>query len=158
MDPILTAKFLSVPTAFLLSGYFTAHSQNVGPNLLPHSAQTSTALFKAVYYTGITFVAPISALAGGAYAYLAYAQPTQRTQYATAAGLSVACLPWTRIVMAGGIDRLIALSGRTGPEIEKAGSEVVRLLSTWVWQNWVRAAMAMGGGMVGFATVLGPAA
>nr|POE72858.1 anthrone oxygenase encc [Quercus suber] len=154
MDPISTARFLSIPTAFLLSGYFTAHSHNIGPNLLPQSAQTSTTLFKSVYYTGITFVAPISALAGGAYAYLAYSQSAQRMQYATAAGLSVACLPWTRIVMAGGIERLIALSGRSEAEVDKAGSEVVKLLSTWVWQNWVRAAMAMAGGMVGFATLL----
>lgn len=148
---ILAAKSIAIPSAVLLSGYYTAHAHNIGPQLLTLSPGNSTTLFRAVYHKGGTFVAPLSLLATSAFAYLAYVCPEQRMKYATAAGFSVASLPWTALVMMRGIQRLVVLSNGGA---EKAGAEVNVLLSNWVWQTWVRASFALVGGVVGLGAVL----
>ena len=95
--------------------------------------------------------AVISTLASG---YLAYALPEQRVLFATAAGL-VLCPPiFTRVVMNEGIKRLLEIS-RNAVEQQKAeqSGEVAKLLKAWVVQNWVRAGLSFGAGLVAFLAI-----
>ena len=66
-----------------------------------------------------------------------------------AGAATFATLPWTILVMMGGIQRLLNLN-ESEVEREKAGKdEVVRLLKQWRWMNNVRSALALVGGLVG---------
>lgn len=151
MDPILIAKLIAIPTAFLLTGYQSSFSQNTLPLIYNQPASVSTPIFSGVYYSGAAFVLPTNVLSTAAFAYLAYAIPAQRATYGAAGAAVFAILPWTIMIMSPGIDRLIAVSKGTAAEQQKAGEngEVVKLLKAWTAQNWVRVGMTFAGGVAG---------
>ena len=149
MDSNAVARFFAIPTTFMVSGYSIAASQSSVPLVLDQPAAVSTQVFKGVFYRGAMFVAPMQIISAVASGYLAYTIPEQRTTLAAAAGLSIASLPWTQVVMKKGIDRLLEI-GESATELAKADQtgEVTRLLSTWILQNWVRASLSFSGGIV----------
>lgn len=155
MDFIATAKLISIPTAFLLSGYMTSASQNSVPLLYNQPASVSTRIFDGVYHRGAALVIPGSIISAAASAYLAYVLPSQRTLHVANAALTVGVLPFTAAVMMKGIHRLMDVS-KDATEQEKAGQsgEVLRLLKAWDAQNAVRAAMCFAGGIAGLWAVM----
>ena len=150
MDSITVAKFLSVPTAFFLSGYSFSFSQSTVPLVYNQPASVSTQVFKGVYYNGAAVVAPGALVSALGYAYLAYSVPEQRNLYATAGVITMGPLLFTRTVMNAGIQRLLKI-GESAAEQGKADQtgEVANLLRSWVMQNWVRASLSLVAGMVG---------
>ena len=130
MDPIASAKLLAIPSAFLLSGYYTSASQNSLPLLYTQPASISTPIFTGVYNRGFAVAVPLTLLSTSAFGYLAYALPEKRTIYASAAGVVFSALPWTVAVMLPGIKRLIDIGqgGEVMQEKAERSGEVVGLL------------------------------
>lgn len=153
MDNISIVKFLSIPTAFLLSGYGLGFSQNSVPLLYKQPASISAPLLEGIYYQGAKVVAPGAILATTGLAYLAYTARTsdERNLYGLAAALTFASQPWTALVMLPGIHRLIEIGASAAEQTKAdASGEAVQLLQGWVWQNAVRAALNFASGAVGF--------
>ncbi|TKA82741.1 hypothetical protein B0A55_01087 [Friedmanniomyces simplex] len=137
-----TAKLIAVPLPFFLGGYSFAFSQNAVPGIVDFPAHFSTPVFKHVFHSGGLVVAAGGLLSAATSAYLAYIIPAQRSLWGTAAVASVLPLVWTGLVMSSGINRLIAISGdKTKQEKATANLEHRQLLSTWITQNYVRAAL-----------------
>ncbi|TKA83566.1 hypothetical protein B0A55_00375 [Friedmanniomyces simplex] len=161
MDSILAAKLISISSAFILSGYMLSPSQNTLPLLYPQPASVSTTLFRGVFNRGAALVIPVTALSVAASAYLTYTAPagsTERRLYAISGAVTFAMLPMTQIVMMPGIHRLMDLSkgDATAQEKAAASGEVLKLLTAWAAQNWVRVGMAGAGGLVGLYAMLAP--
>ena len=97
---------------------------------------------------------PMTAITSASFAYLAYRRPAERTMYASASALVLGFLPWTRLVMWSGIQRLCEIS--ESPEVQMsaadASGETLELLKAWYVQNFVRASFAFVGGMLGLVT------
>ncbi|KAK3707649.1 hypothetical protein LTR37_011997 [Vermiconidia calcicola] len=151
MDSLSVARFLSIPSAFLVSGYSIAASQMAVPLVYEQPASVSAPFLRGVFVRGAAFVVPGAIISSSASAYLAYAIPEQRTTLATASILTLLPLAFTRLVMMKGIQRLIEIS-ESAAEQQKGdqNGEVVQLLKAWVAQNWVRAMLAFSGGMLAF--------
>ena len=158
MDSVAVAKFLSIPTAFLISGYSFGFSQNSVPLVYDQPASISTNVLKGVFYEGAKVVAPGAIISAAGFAYLAYAVPRQRKFFASAAALTVAPLVFTRVVMFNGIQRALAIS-ESAAEQAKADQtgEAAELLKAWVMQNWVRAALSFSAATVGLYASWNPA-
>ncbi|KAK0342781.1 hypothetical protein LTR02_006179 [Friedmanniomyces endolithicus] len=151
-----TAKLIAVPLPFFLGGYSFAFSQNAVPGVLDFPANFSTPVFKHVFQAGGLVVAPGGILSAAASGYLAYALPRQRSLWGMAAVVSVLPLVWTGLVMSPGINRLIAISGDTRmQEKATANLEHRQLLSTWIMQNYVRAASYFVAGVVALRATVG---
>lgn len=151
MSPIIQlTQLVAIPIALMLGGYQSSFSQNTIPNVLDQPASVTTPVFTRIYYSGYAVVLPAAVIGGAANAYLAYALPSQRVLYASAAASILSLGPWTSIVMGKGIERLIAIS-KDAKEQEKAGQsgEVSTLLKSWTAQNWARAGMGFASGMLG---------
>lgn len=149
----LAAQLLAIPTAFVLSGYNTAFSQNGTPNLLGQPTSISTHVFTKIYYSGLAFVTPTAVTSVAAFGHLAYVnrhRPTQRNLYLAGAALVLSVGLFTAIVMKPGISRLIAISEDKALQLktEETG-EASKLLQAWVMQNWFRASLSFAGGMAG---------
>lgn len=157
MDYINVAKFLSIPTAFLISGYSLGFSQNSVPLLYNQPASVSAPTLEGIFYEGAKVVVPGAVIACAGFSYLAYnARSTEeRNLYIASAAMVITPQPWTVLVMKSGIDRLIQI-GASAVESQKADQtrEAVQLLKGWVWQNYVRAALGFAAGAVGFWTHL----
>lgn len=156
MDSVTVAKFLSAPTAFLLSGYSASFSQTTVPLLYDKPSAVSTPVFNGVFYGGGAVVVPGSVISVLASGYLAYVFPEQRTLFGTAVVLTLAPPIFTRLVMFKGISRLVEIS-QNALEQAKAdqSGEATQLLQAWVAQNWVRAAMSLAGGLVAMWAIQG---
>ncbi|CAD0087505.1 unnamed protein product [Aureobasidium mustum] len=151
MDATLVAKLLSIPCGFLLGSYNAVLSQNVMPHLYKQPASVVASIFAKIYKIGSTTIAPLATTAILAYSYLAYSSTHhKRQQYGIAAVLTLATLPMTQIVMMPSISRLLEISSN-GDLQKTAGldQEVVRLLKTWVAQNYFRATLHLSAGFVG---------
>lgn len=153
MEPSTAAHLIAIPTAFILSGYNLAFSQNGVPNLLNQPLSISTQVFNKVYHSGVKFVTPAAIAGTAAYAYLAYLhkqRPTQRNLYLAGAGLVLGIGAFTALVMNPGIERLreISKSSALQAKAEQNG-EAAKLLQKWVVQNWFRASLGFAGGIVG---------
>ncbi|KAK5127308.1 hypothetical protein LTR08_004435 [Meristemomyces frigidus] len=154
---IQTAKLIAVPLPFALAGYSFAFSQNAVPHLYNHSAEISTPLLKKIYHGGAIIVVPGGLFSLITTAYLAYAIPSQRTTWTTAAG-SLFCLSlWTPLVMIpSNIRRLIEIS--ESPKMQERASanlEARQLLTKWVQQNYLRVGLLLVAGVAGLkATVV----
>lgn len=153
MESISVAKFLAIPTAFLLSGYGIGFSQNSVPLLYNQPASVSAPILEGIFFQGGKFVVPGAILASTSFGYLAYRAPTtfKRNLYAIAALIMFAPPPWTALVMKPGINRMIEI-GRSAVECQKADAsgEAVKLLQGWVWQNEVRVLFALVSGALGW--------
>lgn len=76
--------------------------------------------------------------------------PEQRNLHAAAIALILSAPVFTRLVMYNGVQRLIEISeSATEQQKADASGEALKLLQAWVSQNFVRAAVAFGAGMVG---------
>lgn len=152
---ILTAKLLATALALTAAGYSFNSSQNAVPLLYREPIRTSTSIFARTFFAGATFAVPTSLGSVLASSYLAYALPSQRSLWATSAGLVLATMPLTRLVMWPGIMRLIAISRDEKLEEEVEGTgEHIGLLKAWVRQNYLRASLYFAGGMVGLWAVV----
>lgn len=153
MEASAAAHLIAIPTAFILSGYNVAFSQNGVPNLFDQPLSISTQVFTRVYYSGVKFVTPAAIGGTAAYTYLAYLhkqRPTQRNLYLAGAGLVLGIGAFTALVMKPGIGRLIEISKSSALQTKaEQNGEAARLLQKWVVQNWFRASLGFAGGMVG---------
>jgi hypothetical protein len=149
MDSITIAQYLSIPTAFLLSGYGISASQGTVPLLYKLPASVSSEVFKGVYKNGATFIAPCAIMSASALAYLAYAIPAQRKYYAGASACILSTQIFTLTVMLPDINRMIAIS-ESAVEQQKADAsgEALKLMKSWVVKNYCRVAMHFSGGML----------
>jgi len=145
MDPatlLRTAKLIAVPLPFFLSGYSYSFSQNSVPGVLEQPAHVNTPIFNHVFHTGAQVIVPGALLGLATSSYLAYVIPAQRTLWGAAAIANVAPLLFTQLVMFSGIKRLLAISeDKKLQEKATANLEHRQLLSRWVTQNYVRAAL-----------------
>ena len=147
--PIATAQALGLTSSLFLSGIYFGSSQLTLPLLYDQPPAVSTPIFASFYHRGAATVGPLIVFSSLLSTYLAYVVPEQRVEYIVAGLATFWNLPWTMLVMIGGIHRLLELS-ESEVEREKAGQEeVVQLLRTWRWQNFARSAMAMVGGAIG---------
>jgi hypothetical protein len=93
----------------------------------------------------------------GAFSYLTYASANKnkRNIYAVAGVPTIGIGLFSRISMASGIERLIEISkdGTAQSQAQNNG-EALRLLKTWVAQNWVRTCMSFAAGMLGLVAAL----
>ncbi|KAK4501933.1 hypothetical protein PRZ48_007743 [Zasmidium cellare] len=153
MDSTQAAKLIAIPAALIVSGYQLALSQNSLPIILNEAASISTPIFKQVYNRGAVIAVPGALAASTAFGYLAYTtrNNTHRRLFTTGAILTFGVLPFTRLVMYSGIERLIEISGSAAVQ-ERSGAEVTKLLKAWTVQNWVRAGMMLTAGVAGLAT------
>ncbi|KAK5110825.1 hypothetical protein LTR62_005536 [Meristemomyces frigidus] len=157
MDTIRTAKLLAVPAALFLGSYNLTFSQNVMPHLYNDSAAVLTPLFEKIYHRGAATILPIATIAIASNAYLAYESSdyNKRRLYTSAALLVSATLPLTQLVMKGGIDRLIAISGDVAAQKQLGiNTEVVELLKSWAAWNYLRASLHLTGGVLAFYAAL----
>ena len=154
MDTIAVARFLAIPTAFLIGGYSFGFSQNTVPLVYNQPSSVSANVLKGVFYQGAVVVAPGAIIATTGFAYLAYTQPEQRKLFATASALTIAPLLFTQAVMFKGIQRLLEISESAAEQAKADQSgEAVELLKAWVAQNFVRAALSSSAGFVGLRAV-----
>lgn len=149
MDAVTVARFLSIPTAFLMTGYSIAASQSTLPLIYDQPASVSLKIFKGVYQRGAMLVVPGAILSATATAYLAYVYPAQRKALGTAAAITFSWLPFTTLLMFKGINRLLEIGGNS-IEMQKAeqSGEVLTLLKAWALQNAVRGMLAFAGGSI----------
>lgn len=149
MDSITVAKFLLVPSIFMVSGYSSSFSQCSVPLLYNQPASVSTPILKGFYTGGAAFVVPGAMIAVASSAYLAYRVPEQRTLFATAGALAITPPLFTAAFMSKGIQRLIEISQHTTEQVKAdASGEAVKLLKAWAAQNWIRAALSFSAGMI----------
>ncbi|KAF2171010.1 hypothetical protein M409DRAFT_51244 [Zasmidium cellare ATCC 36951] len=153
MDSTEAAKLIAIPAALIVSGYQLALSQNSLPIVLNEAASVSTPIFKQVYNRGAVIAVPGALVASTAFGYLAYTthNSTHRWLFTTGAILTFGVLPFTRLVMYGGIQRLIEISGSSTVQ-ERSGAEVTKSLKAWTVQNWVRCGMMLTAGFAGLVT------
>lgn len=156
MTTLLAAKLLALPIPLLLSAYNITFSQNVVPHLLPHPPSLTTPIFARIYHRGAYTIAPLAAIAITANLYLAYKSTGFRRElYGTAAGCVGMTLVVTRVVMMGGISRLIEIAGDKELQGEKERKEEVEgLLRAWVGWNYLRASLHLVGGLMGLYAAL----
>lgn len=157
MDAIFAAKLTALSTVLAACGYYTCSSQNPAVILLSQPASVSTPFFTSMYYRGAAVVGPAAVIATTSFGYLAYASadPNKRKMYGASAVLSMAALPWTALVMAGGIDRLISIGKDPALQVTAGSSgEVTKLLKTWTAQNYVRVGFTLAAGLIGLSASL----
>ncbi|KAF2208750.1 hypothetical protein CERZMDRAFT_101193 [Cercospora zeae-maydis SCOH1-5] len=151
---VTAAKLVAIPTAFILSGYNLAFSQNGLPNLLSQPLSISTPVFANIYSSGLKLVTPGAIGSVSAFVYLAYIhnkqKPMQRNLYLAGAGLVLGVGLYTALIMKPGIGRLIEISKSRALQAEaEQNGEGARLLQQWVVQNWFRASLSFMGGVAG---------
>lgn len=156
MDTMLIAKLHAIPCGFLSSSYAMAFSQNVMPHLYREPASVVAGMFAEIHKIGPSTILPLVGTAILAYTYLAYSSaPRKRQLYGTAAALTFATLPMGRFVMMPTISRLLEISRsitvHATPGIDQ---EVMKLLKTWVMQNYFRASLHLTAGFVGLYAAL----
>jgi hypothetical protein len=147
---ILAAKLVSIPLAFTAAGYGLCASHNIVPRLYPEPVGVATPIFAHVFRTGGSIVVPAALTSVLASAYLAYSLPAQRRLWTIAAVSTLVTLPWTRIVMIPGINRLIAISVDLALQTKSdVSGEHVALLKAWASQNYARTFLFFTGGFAG---------
>ncbi len=153
---IQAVKLLDIPIAFGIAGYAFSASQVCMPLIYDKPASISVPMFAKFFSNGATVAIPsavISVLASG---YLAYSLPNQRLLWTVASTAPLCSLPYTGLVMAPGIQRLLTISESTVEQekAEKSG-EHVGLLKAWTAHNYVRAVLYFTGAMCGLVATVG---
>ncbi|RDW87258.1 hypothetical protein BP5796_02952 [Coleophoma crateriformis] len=150
-----TTTLLGLSSSFLIAGIGFSASHLTLPALYGLPTSASTAAFDILYHRGATALIPFNSLATVLQCTCAYLDPENRTKFIIAAGLLLAPLPWTRYVMMGTIQQLCKLSGDATTREKVGKAQIVSLLRTWTWMNFVRSSMAAAGGLIGVAVVAG---
>ena len=152
---LYTAKLASFGPALFLGGYCLSFGQATVPSLYEVRPQISTKVYAHLHRAAGPILPTLALLSTGASAYLAYAIPSQRREWTTAAVAMFAIFPWNLLVMAKGINRLVKIS-----EDEKVARkseqnlEHRQLLKRWVSQSYVMVALQLFSGVTGLMTVL----
>ncbi|KAJ9603353.1 hypothetical protein H2200_012131 [Cladophialophora chaetospira] len=144
-----TTSFLGLSSSLFLSGIYFCSTQVALPVLYGLPVATSTHGFDQLYHNGLNVVGPLVAFSSLCSAASAYLDSRRRIGYAIAGATTLASLPWTRLVMWGVIQRLLAISGDVKLQEKVQVAEVEKLLDQWGWMNLVRSGMAAVGGIVG---------
>jgi NADH:ubiquinone oxidoreductase subunit 6 (subunit J) len=146
--PVQALQFVGLTSSIFLAGTYFSSSQLTLPILYRLPTATSTSVFSEFYYRGAIAVVPMAIVSTLSFGAVAYLLPEQRTTWGTAAIAPILTLPWTALIMMGTIQRWLKLD-QDKVEQEKASTEeVVGMLKTWRWMNFVRGGMALVGGGV----------
>jgi len=146
---IRTFQVLSISSSLVLSGANIGASILTLPILYTRPSSISTSIFQELYSRGAVTLVPLSLFSASCSAVVAYLLPDQRGLWGLAGLVTITQLPWTLLVMMGGIKRLNQIA-ESKEEQEKAGKEeVTGLLKEWAWMNVVRGGFALAGGLVG---------
>lgn len=157
-----STALVGITSAMVLSGINIGTSLLFMPHLTALPIDTSAKIFDKLFHDGAKAVVPLAAASILSFTYLAYDTVPKRSEFAGAAGLVVATLLWTRVVVMPVNDRLIAIArgnaeARIGGGSRVAGggrSEVEALLGSWKWMNYVRGFAALGAGLLALGAVL----
>ncbi|KIW20370.1 hypothetical protein PV08_00945 [Exophiala spinifera] len=142
-------SFLGVSSSIWLSGISFSQSYLTIPLLVGIPSETSTALFKDLYYSGAKLIVPLALTSTLSTATAAYLDAEKRAGYAVAAAATISILPFTAAVMFPCIHRLIAIADDAKVREKTQPGEVAGLLTQWKWMNYVRAGLSGVGGVVG---------
>lgn len=156
MDSTTTTSLhaVGISAAFLLSGISAGSSLLTLPILYRLPLATSLDIFAEFFWRGLYVVGPLSTASSLALGTVAYLVPSKRRILAVASLLPIGTLLWTRVVMFGGIERMLFLNDNAVELGKASGSEVLALLQAWTWQNAVRAVMSGVGGALGLYTLV----
>lgn len=170
-----TASLVGITCTILLSGFNISTSHLFVPLMYKLDKQTSARMFDRLYHDGIKVVVPLAAAGIASFGYLAYTSPApsthpagddtaqsvlgtgllgKRPAFAVAAGLVVATLVWTRVVVMPVNERLISVAREVGAKDKVSAGDVEALLRRWWWMNYVRGAGALAAGMLALAASL----
>ena len=150
-----TAKLLSSASSLLLGGYCLSFSQNSIPPLYDVRPQISTPVFSAICGSAIPILPPLTLLSTSASAYLAYALPEQRRQWATSAIAMGLTFVWRGMVMVPGVRRLQQISEKKEVLLKSEQSlEHRQLLIRWVKQNYVSVMLQLVSGVVALRAII----
>lgn len=170
-----TASLVGITSTILLSGFNISTSHLFVPLMYKLDKQTSARMFDRLYHDGIKVVVPLAAAGITSFGYLAYTSPApsnpavgndaaqsvlgtgllgRRSAFAIAAGLVVATLVWTRVVVMPVNERLISVAREVGAKDKVSAADVEALLRRWWWMNYVRGAGALAAGLLALAASL----
>lgn len=171
-----TASLVGITSTIMLSGFNISTSHLFVPLMYRLDKQTSSRMFDRLYHDGIKVVVPLAAAGIASFGYLAYTSPApsdpatghgaaaqsvlgagilgKRPAFALAAGLVVATLVWTRVVVMPVNERLISVAREVGAKDKVSAGDVEALLRRWWWMNYVRGAGALAAGVLALAASL----
>ena len=162
-----TASLVGITSTLMISGFNISTSHLFVPLMYKLDKQTSACMFDRLYHDGLKVVVPLAAAGITSFGYLAYTSiPSspgggvlgtglgQRPVFALAAGLVVATLAWTRVVVMPVNERLISIAREVGAKDKVSAADVEALLRRWWWMNYVRGAGALAAGVLALAASL----
>ncbi|KAJ9637569.1 hypothetical protein H2204_004718 [Knufia peltigerae] len=144
-----TTSILGLSSSLFVSGVSFSQSYLTIPLFIGLPQETTTPLFKDLYYSGAKLIVPLALTSTLSTATAAYLDVEKRTGYAVAAAATVSILPFTAAVMFKCIHRLIAIADDAKVREKTQPGEVDGLLNQWKWMNFVRAGLSGVGGVVG---------
>lgn len=169
-----TASLVGITSTLLLSGFNISTSHLFVPLMYKLDKQVSARMFDRLYHDGIKVVVPLAAAGIISFGYLAYNSPSpspspaggvgagsvlrtglsKSLAFSVAAGLVVATLAWTRVVVMPVNERLISVAREVGAKDKVSAADVEALLRRWWWMNYVRGAGALAAGVLALAASL----
>ncbi|KAF2655634.1 hypothetical protein K491DRAFT_692708 [Lophiostoma macrostomum CBS 122681] len=155
LTPVL--QTVGIVAATLAAGTNLSTTIVVLPSLLHAESTTLARQFSILYHSGITPMASLSVIATTSFSILAYraaqtAGPTsagsvastKRNLYLVAATASIGILPYTKLLMGGVINTLVARANEG-----KGGADVKGLVESWGRLNLGRGTMLLVGAVAG---------
>lgn len=170
-----TASLVGITSTLMVSGFNISTSHLFVPLMYKLDKQTSARMFDGLYHDGMKVVVPLAAAAITSFSYLAYTSPSPSPSpspvsnintgvlgtglgkglaFSVAAGLVVATLAWTRVVIMPVNERLISVAREVGAKDKVSAGDVEALLRRWWWMNYVRGAGALAAGLLALAASL----
>lgn len=166
-----TASLVGITSTLIISGFNISTSYLFVPHLYKLDKQASARIFDRLYHDGLKAVVPLAAAGILSFSYLSYTSPSpspsyppvggvlgtgwgKRHAFAAAAGLVVATLAWTRVVIMPVNERLISIAREVGAKDKVSAGDVEALLRRWWWMNYVRGAGALVAGVLALAASL----
>lgn len=161
-----TASLVGITSTLMVSGFNISTSHLFVPHMYKLEKQASARIFDHLYHDGLKVVVPLAAAGITSFSYLAYTSPPppspgvlgsslgRRPVFALAAGLVVATLAWTRVVIMPVNERLISIAREVGAKDKVSAGDVEALLRRWWWMNYVRGAGALAAGVLALAASL----
>ena len=147
---IQAIQAVGITSAIFVSGFSFSASYLALPPLYSQAASINTPIFSHIYHAGAFVAAPCAIISTIASGYVAYALPQSRLLSIIAAISALAPLIWTGTVMISGITRLNSVAADAREQEKASAEEVEELLRAWTWQNYVRSALSLTAGVVGF--------